>query len=163
MALALATLILATVALRHLPGISRRVRDAHIAGMTTGEFLLYSSIRIPLATALAEELVFRGLVWFALESIGGPIFALGVSSALFGLWHIGVSTRQAKELGVRVTGWVLMTVLATTVAGLGFGWLRLITGGIWAPFIAHCLVNLVGAIAARTGSGQAPEIGPQNP
>jgi len=160
MALALATLILATIALRRLPGISRRISDPHIAAMTTREFLLYSTIRIPLATALAEELVFRGLVWFALESIAGPGFALGVSSALFGLWHIGVSARQAKELGVRVTGWILVTVLATTVAGVGFGWLRLITGGIWAPFIAHCFVNMIGAIAARIGSAQdAPATG----
>lgn len=161
LALALIVIVMAIVALRYVPGVVRHMRDRHIGAMTTRQFVLYSVIRVPLATALAEELVFRGLVWFAIESIAGPIVALVGSSLTFGLWHVGVSARQAAHLGYRTTGWVLMTVLATTLAGLGFGWLRLATGGIWAPFIAHCVINLVGAIGARIGSRQATGEGSQ--
>ncbi len=44
---------------------------------------------------------------------------------------------------------VLGDVVATTVGGIGFGWLRLRSGSIAAPTIAHATLNGAAYLATR--------------
>ncbi|NKY53147.1 CPBP family intramembrane glutamic endopeptidase [Nocardia vermiculata] len=97
-------------------------------------------VHIPLGTVYSEETIFRGtldpLLAWSLGSAGkwcGPV--------VFGLWHI----RPARTAGDSVIG----TVIATTVGGAVFSWLRRRTGGVAAPASAHLALNAGGALAPR--------------
>lgn len=146
----------ALIAFYAVPTLTRRLEDRRIGQMSEREFALHAGLRIPIATALAEEAIFRGLLWFTIESIAGPVWALAVTAVGFGLWHVVVSARQGRDLGTGVVRWVLISVVATTVAGLGFGWLRMVTGGLLAPFVAHCALNVVGSMGARIRAKRHP-------
>lgn len=91
------------------------------------EWLLW---RIPVGTALAEELFFRSVLF----TFGSPV----VSAAAFGLWHV----RSARAAGQPVAA-VLTT---TTAAGLVFDMLRAHTGSVLVPMALHASINLGGAV-----------------
>lgn len=137
------------IAFRVSPVLTRPLRNRRIAQMSKTQFALYTWIKIPIATALAEEVLFRGLLWFVIESVAGPTWALVVTSVAFGLWHVVVSAHQGRDLGTGVARWVLASVFTTATVGLGLGWLRMVTGGIWTPFVAHCAIDVVGSLGAR--------------
>ena len=86
---------------------------------------------LALAAGLAEELLFRGILWSFLEGTISPIGAWLVSSVLFGaahgLWHPTLRT------------WGLFAI----AAGLVLGGLRLGSGGLLAPMVAHVLVDAI--------------------
>lgn len=132
------------------------VADRRMAAMASGEFALHVSVRIPLLTALAEEVVHRGLVWWALETAAGPGWALAGSTVVFALGHVQVARDQAVREGNDVRRWVAVTVVATAVAGLGLGLLRLWTGGIWAGVGVHAAVNMVLAFGGRFARQSEP-------
>ena len=50
---------------------------------------------------------------------------------------------------MRTAGAVLATVTATTLAGYGLAWLRLRSGSIAAPVVAHASLNGAAYLAAR--------------
>ena len=54
---------------------------------------------------------------------------LGWASLLFGLMHLGPDR-----------AWLPWTGFAV-VMGLGFGALYILTGGLWAPIVAHVVIN----------------------
>ncbi len=58
------------------------------------------------AVGLAEELLFRGLIYHALETLRGPRLALRGSAVAFGLYHVGVGG-EAGFAGGLVAGVVL--------------------------------------------------------
>jgi membrane protease YdiL (CAAX protease family) len=107
-------------------------------------------VRIPFETALAEELIFRGaLLGIALQR-RKPVRAVLTSSLAFGVWHVlptldslGGSSigEQVADSHARQGGAVLAAVAATSAAGVGFAWLRLRSGSILAPVIAHAALN----------------------
>ncbi len=149
---ALAILALAVTLFRFFPALARPLKDRRIAAMDKKQFVGYTALRIPLSTAFVEELVFRGLIWFVFEAVVGPGWTLLATSVAFGLWHVVVAARQAQDRGEVMVTWVTGTVIVTALAGLGFGWLRMVTGGIWAPFVAHSVVNIIGSIGARSAA-----------
>lgn len=89
-----------------------------------------------------EELAFRGVLMGRLLP-SGRLAAAWISSIGFGLLH----TSQ-PDLGAAA-----LSALITTGLGLSLAALRLATGSIWPPVIAHLIVNLsasatVGALPA---------------
>lgn len=139
-----------------LARLSRRVGtvvwDRRMAQMSRGTFAAHVGIRIPVLTAFAEEVVHRGVVWWALEGVGGTTLALWGSTATFALGHLVVARDQAVREGregAATWTWVATTVVATGLAGLFLGWLRLRTGGIWAGVGVHAAVNMVLAFGGR--------------
>lgn len=88
--------------------------------------------------ALAEELLFRGLVYRALESWGGVRAAIWGSSAGFMLWHI---FGQGPVLGA-----------TTFVIGLAFALLRWRAGGIAGLIVLHALWDLQGTLLVSSDS-----------
>ena len=108
---------------------------------------------------LPEELAFRGLLLPLLAHRRGLRAATLVSSALFGLWHVlaslgggaanaaiaGVVGGDAAGTVVRVVA----TVLFTSLAGAVLCWLRLWSGSLLAPLLAHWTVNGLGVAGVR--------------
>jgi len=135
--------------------------EARFADMTAAALLYQLLVRIPLGTALSEELIFRGglLGYYGRRH---PFWrAALMSSFVFGLWHIlpslgSVSSNAAGETlsstAARAAG-VAGTVVATGAAGLVFCWLRKRSGSVLAPVITHASLNglavLGGLVVAR--------------
>ncbi len=86
---------------------------------------------------LGEEVLFRGLVLRGLWSDGSPIRAVAISALLFGLFHLEP---------VHAAG--------AAVLGLYLGWLRVITGSLWAPVAAHVLNNGIWYALVVTGRAE---------
>jgi uncharacterized protein len=96
---------------------------------------------IPIGTVVFEELAFRGVLLGVLRRLTADRCAVAVCAVLFGLWHIpGV-----WDDGV---GAVAGTVLATSAAGVAFAWLRLRSGSLVAPILAHVATNSVAFVLA---------------
>lgn len=139
----------AIVAFRAVPALVAALHDVRISSMTTREFLVHTFLRIPVVSGLAEEILFRGVMWWALAGLAGPMWAWWGTAVAFGIWHVVPAAQQARRRGAPVHRWVPLSVLVTFVAGIGFGWLRLVTGGVWAPAIVHAAINMVGSVGAR--------------
>ncbi len=157
--------IVATIATaRALDRQGSAFRDARVTDASRGEAALHLLVRIPFATALVEELVFRGVILgFGLRE-GDRRRALLISSIGFGLWHVGAALHPERQRATgEVVGHRLATgpavvlgdVAATTIGGIGFGWLRLRSGSIAAPAIAHAVLNASAYVATRFRPGAA--------
>jgi CAAX protease family protein len=113
---------------------------------------------IPLGTVLPEELAFRGLLLPLLGRRHGVRAATLLSSALFGLWHVVPSlgggtanATMASVVGGDAAGTlvrVVVTVVFTLLAGVVLCVLRLRSGSMLAPVLAHWTVNGLGFIVA---------------
>lgn len=105
-------------------------------------------VTIPLGTVVLEELAFRGtLLGLAMRRMSTRTAVIGVS-VLFGLWHLqGVITSTTGGVG-RVALACLGTFAATFGAGLGFSWLRLRSGSLVAPVLAHIGTNSIALVIA---------------
>ncbi|MNF26421.1 CAAX amino terminal protease self- immunity [compost metagenome] len=79
-------------------------------------------------TALAEELLFRGVLQGALVARLGAGRGIALSAALFGLAHAPFSLTFALVAGV---------------AGLGYGWVLQRSGRLAAAVLLHAAVNLL--------------------
>jgi membrane protease YdiL (CAAX protease family) len=138
-----AVIILAAV----VPASREFLGDDRFVGTTTGEVLVDVLIRIPLVTALGEELAFRGVLLALLFAWYSPFRAAVLSSALFGLWHVlpGVDALETTttEFSAGFMGAISVggQVLVTGFAGMAFAWLRLRSGSLAAPVLAHWGLN----------------------
>ncbi|MFM8412409.1 MAG: lysostaphin resistance A-like protein, partial [Alphaproteobacteria bacterium] len=107
---------------------------------------------------LLEEIAFRAVLFSMLARRYGVVWAIVISSILFGLWHVlpSIGTHeQNPALGSVVgKGWrgnvlaVALSVLTTAVAGILFAGLRLLSGSVLAPMGLHWATNglLVGRV-----------------
>jgi membrane protease YdiL (CAAX protease family) len=122
--------------------------------------LIYQAlVRVPVGTAVTEEVLFRGVLFAAFQDAGMTVVESAlVSSAAFGLWHISptinlVRMNDADASNGETIRTVIGAIVLTTAAGLGLTWLRVETHGLLAPFLAHAGINslatLAGVIAAR--------------
>lgn len=106
-------------------------RLADLLGRTLRGMPAWGSLPLALAAGVAEEAVFRGTLWTAIEAAAGSYAAWIVTSVVFGLVH------GMFRPGLRT--WSAFA-LAT---GVLLGGLRLATGGILAAVVAHALVDAV--------------------
>lgn len=135
-----------------VPGVRDVFADERFADLGYGALAYQALVRIPLGTAVGEELLFRSVGlgiglrrWSLVGAVAG-------SSALFGLWHIlpalDSHASNAVATGVPVPLLVLATVGVTALAGVGFSWLRIWTGHVAAPLVAHATLNASALVAA---------------
>ena len=72
-----------------------------------------------------------------------------MDALLFGLWHLPPALRDASDKGAAgAVGVVVGTIAVTTVAGAAFAWLRLRSGSLVAPMMAHLATNSFAYAAA---------------
>lgn len=122
-------------------GVIADLFDDERATIDLAELLVRALVIIPVGTALVEEVIFRGVVLGLLLRSTGRGRAVVASSIIFGLWHllpVGLDTAGTTSDVVRA---VLATFVITTVAGIGFAALRLVSGSLLAPVIAHTATN----------------------
>jgi membrane protease YdiL (CAAX protease family) len=110
-------------------------RQLHVALRPRGPLdAVLSWIAIAAAPAVCEETLFRGVTLPAFIRRLGPVGAVLLSAVLFGAIHVG-----PLELGPGS----LYRVPFTILAGIGFGALRLCSGSLAAPIVAHGALNTI--------------------
>lgn len=144
----LAVVTLAVLVAALIPATRQFLGDDRFVGMGIGEMLYETLLRIPFGTALGEELAFRGVLFGVLLAWFSPLRAALISSALFGLWHVlpgieALETTTATGLASGLLGAlsVAVQVVVTAGAGMAFCWLRVRSGSIVAPAMAHWAIN----------------------
>jgi membrane protease YdiL (CAAX protease family) len=152
-----------------VPKARALLADEKITGTGRREAAFETLVRIPLETALSEEVIFRGvLLGLALRN-RSRIGAIASSSLWFGLWHVYPTVGSldrgtggalgAGGAGARA-GATAGVVAATTAAGMAFAGLRLGSGSVAAPVVAHAALNMAAFAGVRlthgSGSGSAP-------
>lgn len=107
-------------------------------------------VRIPLGTATFEEVAFRGVLLGLATREMGTACGVALSSAAFGLWHVGPTLVAVEENDQQtgVAALVVGSVATTTVGGALLSWLRLASGGLLAPVLTHWAINGLGLLAA---------------
>jgi uncharacterized protein len=125
------------------------------AALPAGELLYHATVRIPLGTAIFEEVAFRGVLLAVLARSMRWGAAVVVSSAVFGLWHVAPTMVALRINEVAVgsaagIGTIVGAVAVTFVAGLVFCWLRTRSGSLLAPILAHWATNSLGLLAAAS-------------
>ncbi len=149
--------VLATAA---LPATEALFTDERYRRLSGGGVVRHAVVRIPFGMALAEELVFRGVLLAALRRRLAPGPAIAISSGAFGLWHVvpamvfAGSNAAVPRSGARaVLATVAATVGTTAVAGGGLAWLRLRSDSLAAPLLVHAAVN-ASALAVTWARGR---------
>ncbi|MGR8979615.1 MAG: CPBP family intramembrane glutamic endopeptidase [Gammaproteobacteria bacterium] len=95
---------------------------------------------VSVLNALFEEIAFRGVFFDAIEAVGGAWVAVAATAAVFGFAHM--HGYPPTPIGAFLAG----------IYGLALGWLRLVTGGIGFPVIAHIAADAtIFTIAAFSG------------
>ena len=149
---AVALVALIAMAMMSRPDLRSQLADPRLAELEPRRAFTQIYVRIPVFTALIEEAFFRGVLHAALMALYPVEVAIWLGAGLFGLWHIGPGLDQAQAgEKTRRAGAVhtAATVVATTVAGAFFVWLRIETGSIWAPVAVHAAINMTMALFAR--------------
>jgi len=145
-----------------VPATREVFSDERAAGLSVGAVLWRTLVRVPFGTVVLEEVGFRGVLWALLANRLGHAWATGISSALFGLWHLlpslGITRANAAATGVfgstrpgQVAA-VLAAVLGTAAAGVLLCELRRRSGSLLAPAGLHCAANSFGYLLAWAAS-----------
>ena len=141
-----------------LPATRRFFADRRVTDVGRAEAVYHVAVRIPLATALAEELLFRGALLALLRQRRPTAPAVLWASLLFGAWHVlptidhyhgNPASALVADPGRGQRLAVLATMLSTTGAGGVFAWLRLRSHSVLAPALAHAAVNVSAYLAGR--------------
>lgn len=136
-----------------LPAGARLLRDVRFRGMRGRALAFRVLVQIPLAIALFEELAFRGVLLGSLTEITSEPGAVTISSAIFGVWHVGPAMDRLRanrpDAGLReALTTVAGTVAVTSIGGALFALLRLYSGSVAAPILAHATANIVATLGA---------------
>jgi membrane protease YdiL (CAAX protease family) len=124
-----------SVAVTHLGIEPEGVKEA--LELSRGPALFLPSLLVmALLAPLAEEAVFRGLLYGWLDGRFGPTVAWGLSSLLFAAAHVEPAHA------------VLVLPL-----GLWFGFLRWRSGSLWPSLAAHVVNNGMAVVAAAFVDG----------
>ena len=135
------------------PAAREAFRDDRIIEGSIGLSLYHAVFRVPIGTAIYEEVLFRGIVFGMLARRTSPLVAALWSSVLFGLWHVlpALDAVETNPIGDAFGGaWepVVAAVVSTFLAGMVFVWIRLYSGSIIAPIIVHMATNSTAIIAS---------------
>lgn len=107
-------------------------------------------VRIPLGTVLLEAIAFRGVLFAAVQRVRTTAAAVVVTSIAFGLWHIGPTLHDLRDLGAVLDplATVAAVVVVTTLGGVLFAGLRLLGRNVVTSALAHWSMNAAGLVAA---------------
>jgi CAAX protease family protein len=108
--------------------------------------------QVPVATALVEEVAFRGVLFAAIKRRASQGWAVGVSTAVFALWHVpstlGKLPRGTSPLSTTAIRSLPGPLVGTAVLGLALAGLRIRTRSIWAGVPFHAGFNAGGVVGA---------------
>jgi membrane protease YdiL (CAAX protease family) len=121
------------------------VQAGDINDLSGSEMALRLAFRVPVGTALFEEVAFRGVLyasWLRATNLRRTVLVTGI---VFALWH-GVISFQSVSQSEVVEGAPLIalgylaSLLGLFVGGAAFALLRWRTGGVAGPFFFHWIV-----------------------
>jgi uncharacterized protein len=92
-------------------------------------WLILGGVGFSVGNALQEEIVFRGVLFEALAEGFGALPAMIIQGVAFGIVHAHGFPRG------------IVGVILASVYGVSLGLLRLRSGGLLAPFIAHVIAD----------------------
>ena len=155
----MSSLIAAAVSMAAIPRPLRGwFADDRVRAELRREVAYETLARIPIGTALFEEVAFRGVLTGLLlrTMASGPAYA--VSSAMFGLWHVLPTLRD--HAGSPTSGRVsppaatISVVVTTAAGGLVFEGLRRRSDSLLTPVMAHATLNASVYLAAQLAHRQ---------
>lgn len=143
-----------------IPATRPLLADQRVAELGSAEVVYEALVRIPLGTALTEELVFRSVLLGAIATRRGWRAGVVGSSAVFGLWHIGPSIVALRVNGLADSPvWLAAGVAGAVVATIAAGGVlcALCRRGdhVIAPTLAHAATNVSTLLAATAVVGPA--------
>ena len=109
-------------------------------GAMQEEHQILISLAAVLLVPVAEELVFRGLIFRSLFNYSN-ILAYTVSTLAFSLVHV------IGYMGQMDLTHALLSILQYLPAGIALGWTYQKTDTIWTPVLMHTFINLIGIFA----------------
>jgi membrane protease YdiL (CAAX protease family) len=136
-----------------IPATRPLLDDQRVAGLDRRQLAYQVLLRIPVGTVAWEEIAFRGVLHGALRRVLSEPAAVGVGSAVFGLWHIRPTAEAlavnglAAGRGARIAA-VTGVAAGTAGAGVLFGLLRERSGSLAAPVLVHLAANCVAPLAS---------------
>jgi membrane protease YdiL (CAAX protease family) len=110
--------------------------------LDAGSALVTALLVVPMTTILLEEVAFRGVLFGLLHQRRRTAWAFGVSSSLFGLWHILPALPEGQF------GAVAAIVGITAALGLLLCELRRRSGSLLAAVGGHWAANGLGVLFA---------------
>ena len=121
------------------------VQAGDINDLSGSEMALRLAFRIPVGTALFEELAFRGVLyasWLRATDLRRTVLGTGT---VFALWHVVITFKTVAESEVveaapLIALGYLGSLLGLFVGGAAFALLRWRTGGVAGPFFFHWTV-----------------------
>ena len=134
--------------------------DKRAAGLDGRDTAYQALIRIPVGTALWEEVAFRGVLQAALRRVMPGTAAIVVTSGVFGIWHIRPTIQALRVNGLaqdrpRALARTCAAVAGTAAAGALLSWLRDRSGRLAAPVLLHAATNSGALLAAQAVAGRA--------
>lgn len=139
--------------LTHFSGYQESVRALGVESLAlpVGTLVAIQLAAIPLnallsaPAALGEEVGWRGWLLPRLMPLG-PWPALLITGVVWGLWHAPLILLGYNFERPGVDG-LLMMVVACVLLGVLLGWLRLRSGSIWPPVLAHASFNSAASVS----------------
>jgi membrane protease YdiL (CAAX protease family) len=132
-----------------VPGLRHLFADDRITEVSGAETARKALLDIPFGTVLIEEFAFRGVMLALVTTITSTLWAVVVTSVLFGLWHISPALEMHdSHNSTNGSSWVTVvgTVFFTGLSGVGFALLRIFTGSLFPPAALHWAANGTGVV-----------------
>ena len=128
--------------------------DERMTDLSGTRMVFQALVEVPFGTVLLEEIAFRAVLFSMLTRRYGLVWGVVISSVLFGLWHVlpSIGTHEQNPALGSVVGEgrrgnilaVALSVLTTTIAGVLFAGLRLVSGSVLGPMGLHWATNGLG-------------------
>jgi membrane protease YdiL (CAAX protease family) len=138
-----------------LPATRRVFLDRRVRHASAGAAAYQVLVRIPVGTVLLEEVAFRGVLYALLGRMYGAVWAVVVSSVLFGLWHVlpagelpSMNPAAGRAFQTRSALVVPTAVVVTALAGVVLCECQRRSGSLLAPATLHWAVNGLGYLTA---------------
>ena len=111
-------------------GVAALAGVYQIVGPGDTRDIIYALVTMGIVPAVMEETAFRGIMFRHLEDFGGTWFALALTSALFGLGHLGnPNATYFSSFAIAVE------------AGIMLGGAYMLTRSLWLPIGLHAAWN----------------------
>jgi uncharacterized protein len=137
------------------------LRDARLAGLSARAIGYHAAVRVPLGTAVWEEVAFRAVSPALLRRAMPARTAAAVNAILFGLWHIRPTLDAVRLNGMATTrprrsaagaGAVAAGALVDVLLSFLHRW----CGSLLAPTLVHVASNSGGMIAVAVAGRARP-------
>jgi membrane protease YdiL (CAAX protease family) len=147
----LATLTIGALLIALLMPVFHEMYQDRRVSAGIGTLLYQTVLRIPVGTALLEEVAFRAVLPALFVARWGVVRGYAAASICFGLWHVlpALSLNKVNPVATRLFGSgvggvavaVVFAVFSTALAGAWWCWIRHRSGSVLATMMAHVASN----------------------